>query len=62
MAWAPEISQHEFGPRGALMGYDFHLGSGPPCLIEINTNAGGAFLNAFGARVQLARQPLCLSK
>ncbi len=54
MAWAPEISQHDFGPRGALMGYDFHLGSGPPRLIEINTNAGGAFLNAFGARAQLA--------
>lgn len=54
LAWAPEIAQHDFGPRGALMGYDFHLGSGPPRLIEINTNAGGAFLNAVGARAQLA--------
>lgn len=54
MAWAPELSQHDFGPRGALMGYDFHLGSGLARLIEINTNAGGAFLNAFGARAQLA--------
>ncbi|ABI76684.1 conserved hypothetical protein [Hyphomonas neptunium ATCC 15444] len=54
MDWAPEISRHDFGPRGVLMGYDFHLGSGPPRLIEINTNAGGAFLNAFGARAQLA--------
>jgi hypothetical protein len=36
------------------MGYDFHLGDGPPRLIEINTNAGGAFLNAFAAGAQLA--------
>lgn len=54
LGWAPDIARHDFGPRGALMGYDFHLGSGPPRLIEINTNAGGAFLNAFAARAQLA--------
>jgi hypothetical protein len=54
LSWAPDVAQRDFGPRGALMGYDFHLGSGPPRLIEINTNAGGAFLNAFGARAQLA--------
>ena len=54
LASAPENSRHDFGPVGAFMGYDFHLGSGPPRLIEINTNAGGAFLNAFGARAQLA--------
>src|SRR3546814_11175026 len=34
------------------MGYDFHLGPQGPRLIEINTNAGGAFLNALMARVQ----------
>jgi len=54
LAWAPETSRRDFGPLGALMGYDFHLGSGPPRLIEINTNAGGAFLNAHGARAQQA--------
>jgi len=54
LAGAPEIARHDFGPAGAFMGYDFHLGSGPPRLIEINTNAGGAFLNAFSARAQLA--------
>jgi hypothetical protein len=54
LGWAPEASRHDFGPIGAFMGYDFHLGAGPPRLIEINTNAGGAFLNAFGARAQLA--------
>jgi hypothetical protein len=54
LAWAPATSRRDFGPIGAFMGYDFHLGSGPPRLIEINTNAGGAFLNAFAARAQLA--------
>jgi hypothetical protein len=36
------------------MGYDFHLGASGPKLIEVNTNAGGAFLNAFLARAQSA--------
>ncbi|WP_202905634.1 hypothetical protein [Cypionkella psychrotolerans] len=52
MAWAPEISQLDPGPAGALMGYDFHLGDDDPKLIEVNTNAGGAFLNALLARAQ----------
>lgn len=54
LAWAPEIARHDFGPRGAFMGYDFHLATDGPRLIEINTNAGGAFLNALAARAQLA--------
>jgi len=55
LAGAPEASRRDFGPIGAFMGYDFNLGAGsPPRLIEINTNAGGAFLNAFSARAQLA--------
>jgi hypothetical protein len=53
-AWAPAIAQVDRGPRGAFMGYDFHLGPQGPKLIEINTNAGGAFLNAFLARAQIA--------
>ncbi len=52
LAWAPEISQPDPGPAGALMGYDFHLADDSPRLIEINTNAGGAFLNALLARAQ----------
>jgi hypothetical protein len=32
---------------GVFYGYDFHLNSGGAHLIEINTNAGGAFLNAL---------------
>ncbi len=54
LSWAPEISQHDFGPRGAFMGYDFHLAVDGPKLIEVNTNAGGAFLNALSAKAQRA--------
>jgi len=52
LAWAPDIARHDPGPLGAFMGYDFHLTVDGPKLIEINTNAGGAFLNALLARAQ----------
>jgi len=52
LSWAPEIARENHGPAGALMGYDFHLGAEGPKLIEINTNAGGAFLNVLLARAQ----------
>lgn len=51
---APEIARRDFGPLGAFMGYDFHLAADGPKLIEINTNAGGAFLNALLAKAQRA--------
>jgi len=54
LSWAPEIAQRSYGPLGAFMGYDFHLGDDGPKLIEVNTNAGGAFLNAFLATAQLS--------
>lgn len=54
LAWAPASAQPEFGPLGALMGYDFHVTPDGPRLIEVNTNAGGAFLNAILARAQSA--------
>ncbi|MDX2275469.1 MAG: hypothetical protein NW206_08465 [Hyphomonadaceae bacterium] len=54
LAWAPPIARVDHGPSGAFMGYDFHLTPEGPKLIEINTNAGGAFLNAFLARAQIA--------
>lgn len=57
-AWAfglaPAIAQVDHGPRGVFLGYDFHLGHDGPQLIEINTNAGGALLNAALARAQQA--------
>ena len=36
--------------HGVFMGYDFHMTEDGPRLIEINTNAGGAFLNLFAAK------------
>ena len=50
LASAPEIARQNFGPAGVFMAYDFHLGTDGPRLIEINTNAGGALLNAALAR------------
>lgn len=52
--WAPEVAHKNHGPVGAFMGYDFHLDENGPKLIEINTNAGGAFLSAMLARAQRA--------
>ncbi len=56
---APAIAQTAFGPLGAFMGYDFHVDTSQsppkgPQLIEINTNAGGALLNAALARAHRA--------
>jgi hypothetical protein len=42
------------GPKGVFFGYDFHLNQGHLGLIEINTNAGGAMLNAVLSRAQRA--------
>jgi len=53
-AHSPDIARHRFGPLGVFMGYDFHLSAKGPRLIEINTNAGGAFLNALLANAQRA--------
>lgn len=53
LAHAPEIARVDHGPRGVFLGYDFHLGPDGPRLIEINTNAGGALLNAaLGAAIE----------
>ena len=54
LAWAPESARRDFGPLGAFMGYDFHLDDSGPRLIEVNTNAGGAFINALLAKAQKA--------
>jgi hypothetical protein len=60
-AWAfglaPAMARPDHGPRGVFLGYDFHLGQDGPQLIEINTNAGGALLNAALARAQQACCP-----
>jgi len=58
LAWAPDIARFEpHGASGVFFGYDFHLGAHGPRLIEINTNAGGALLNAALAHAQRACCP-----
>ncbi len=55
LAAAPAIARlGTSGPRGVFFGYDFHLDQGHLGLIEINTNAGGAMLNAVLARAHRA--------
>lgn len=51
-ASAPAIALLNPGPHGVFFGFDFHLGANGPQLIEINTNAGGAYLNLALARAQ----------
>lgn len=53
---APLWARLDHGPAGVFMGFDFHVGHDGPQLIEINTNAGGAFLNAALGR---AHQECC---
>ncbi len=54
LADAPEIARLDTGTAGVFMGFDFHLGDAGPQLIEINTNAGGGFLNAALLSAQTA--------
>jgi len=54
LSTAPVTTHQDFGPRGVFFGYDFHLGSNGPQLIEINTNAGGVLLNLYLAAAQQA--------
>jgi hypothetical protein len=54
LATAPAIARHAPGAKGVFFGYDFHVTEGGFGLIEINTNAGGAMLNAVLARAQRA--------
>ena len=53
LATAPAIARlGAGGALGVFFGYDLHLDRGRLGLIEINTNAGGAMLNAVLARAQ----------
>lgn len=40
------ITSEGMAAEGVFMGYDFHMSDLGPQVIEVNTNAGGAFLNA----------------
>jgi hypothetical protein len=67
LAQAHPNAQFNTGTSGAFIGYDFHLMHGHltqsdsmqnrPQLIEINTNAGGGFLNGLLRNAQLACCP-----
>jgi hypothetical protein len=58
LQWAPEVAREVVNnAKGVFLSYDFHLTGGGPQLIEINTNAGGALLNARLARMQKACCP-----
>jgi hypothetical protein len=54
LARAPEIARHPPGARGVFFGYDFHPAAQDLGLIEVNTNAGGAMLNAVLGRAHRA--------
>lgn len=55
LAAAPAIARHDpGGAKGVFVGYDFHVDEQGIGLIEINTNSGGAMLNAVLARAQRA--------
>lgn len=68
-AWQQQVlgdSSGQFVPssKGVFFGYDFHLNAEGAHLIEINTNAGGAFLSDFYQQSQqsfpLAGKPLAM--
>ena len=52
LAYAPDTAKYIPKTHGVFFGYDFHLSDDGPQLIEINTNAGGALLNAIVLRTQ----------
>lgn len=54
LAYAPDTAQFTPNAHGVFFGYDFHLSPKGPQLIEINSNAGGALLNAVLAQAQTA--------
>ncbi|WP_432740286.1 hypothetical protein ABXJ76_09940 [Methylobacter sp. G7] len=54
LTYAPDTAQFMPKAHGVFFGYDFHLSPKGPQLIEINSNAGGALVNAILARAQIA--------
>ncbi len=52
LAHAPAIARGPRENRGVFLGFDFHVTPQGPRLIEINTNAGGAMLNAIAGEAQ----------
>jgi hypothetical protein len=59
LARSPGIARLPRAATGVFAGYDFHVTRDGPKLIEINTNAGGAMLNAVA---DWRRPACCLGK
>jgi hypothetical protein len=57
LAEAPITARHEGAGHGVFFGYDFHITADGPKLIEINTNAGGGFLNVALLQAQTENSP-----
>jgi hypothetical protein len=57
LAQAPALARARQPAAGVFTGFDFHVGAAGPKLIEINTNAGGAFLNVAAHAAQRACCP-----
>jgi hypothetical protein len=57
LARSDPIARHLTPAKSVFMGYDFHVHEEGLGLIEVNTNAGGALLNALLARAQRACCP-----
>jgi len=53
-AHSAQVANPARDSAGALLGFDFHLGSADPQLIEINTNPGGLLVNLELARALTA--------
>jgi hypothetical protein len=51
---APDIARRAPRAKGVFFGYDFHLNAAGAHLVEINSNAGGALLNALLLQSQRA--------
>jgi hypothetical protein len=54
---ARDLAAIEPRTSGVFMGFDFHITASGPRLIEVNTNAGGAFLNIAARDAQQACCP-----
>ncbi|MDD1622044.1 MAG: hypothetical protein LUQ11_11235 [Methylococcaceae bacterium] len=52
LAHAPASARFQPKSEGVFLGYDFHISEDGPKLIEINSNAGGAMINAILIRAQ----------
>jgi hypothetical protein len=57
LAAAPLTATMQPDTRGVFTGFDFHISPDGPRLIEINSNAGGAFLNIAARDAQRACCP-----